>query len=68
MRKKRELILLIITIAVFIAMNYTSLDSFVTKNISPEETIIVERVIDGDTVVDTNNIHYRMLGINNKTV
>jgi micrococcal nuclease len=64
MRKKRELLLLIIAILVFIAMNYTSLNSFVTKNISPEESITVARVIDGDTVVDTNNIHYRMLGIN----
>lgn len=65
MRKKSlEFLLLLILIAVFIAMNYTSLNTFVTKNISPETTIQVSRVIDGDTVVDENNLHYRMLGIN----
>jgi hypothetical protein len=68
MKKFRELLLLLIIIVVLIAMNYTSLDSFVTKNISPETTIQIGRVIDGDTVVDMNKIHYRMLGINNKTV
>ena len=45
-------------------MNYTSLDSFIIKNLSNEETIMVERVIDGDTVVDTDGVHYRLLGIN----
>lgn len=64
MRKKRELILLLILIAVFIAMNYTPLNTLVTKNISPETTIQVSRVIDGDTVVDQNGLHYRLLGLN----
>ncbi|MCX6750245.1 MAG: hypothetical protein NTZ83_02210 [Candidatus Pacearchaeota archaeon] len=68
MRKKSlEFLLLLILIAVFIAMNYTSLDSFVTKNISPEETITVSRVIDGDTVV-VDGVSVRLLGINNKSV
>jgi micrococcal nuclease len=67
MKKGREFLFLLVIIAVFIAMNYTSLDSFVTKNISPETTIQVSRVIDGDTVVYKNgNISQsvRMLGIN----
>jgi endonuclease YncB( thermonuclease family) len=63
MRKGRELLILLILIAVFIAMNYKSFDSFVTKNIGNEETIIVERVIDGDTVV-VEGVSIRMLGIN----
>jgi endonuclease YncB( thermonuclease family) len=68
MRKKSmEFLLLLIIIAVLIAMNYTSLNTFVVKNISPESTIIVNRVIDGDTVVYKNgNISQsvRLLGIN----
>ncbi|MCX6750545.1 MAG: thermonuclease family protein [Candidatus Pacearchaeota archaeon] len=68
MRKKSlEFLLLLIIIAIFIAMNYTSLDSFVTKNISPEESITVSRVIDGDTVVYKNgeiSQSVRLLGIN----
>lgn len=67
MKKGRELLLLLILIAVFIAFNYTSLDSFVTRTFSNEETIIIDRVIDGDTVVyKTGNISQsvRLLGIN----
>jgi micrococcal nuclease len=67
MKKGRELLLLLILIGVFIAMNYTSLDSFVTKNLSNEKTIDVQRVIDGDTVVYKNgdiSQSVRLLGIN----
>jgi micrococcal nuclease len=63
MKKSKELIFLLIIIAIFIAINYTSLDSFVTKTFSNEETIIVDRVIDGDTVV-VNGSSMRLLGIN----
>jgi hypothetical protein len=39
------------------------------KTINPveyeRETIFVERVIDGDTLVDSNGVVYRLLGINN---
>jgi len=68
MRKKRELIILVIAVFVLIAFNYNFFDGWITKNFSNQETITVDRVIDGDTVVDTNKIHYRMLGINNKSV
>ena len=66
MRKKREIILLVIAILILIAMNYTFLDSFVAKTFSNEETIQVQRVIDGDTVVGEGKegMHYRLLGIN----
>jgi len=63
MKKGREIILLIIVLSVFIALNYTSLDSFIIKNLSNEETIVVDRVIDGDTVV-VNGSSFRLLGIN----
>jgi endonuclease YncB( thermonuclease family) len=64
MRKKRELVLLTIIIVVLLALNYSLIDNFLSKKLSNEKNIEIERVIDGDTVVDTNNIHYRMLGIN----
>ena len=63
MRNKKYKILLGILILVFIAINYTSLNSFLIKNLSNEEIIKVERVIDGDTVV-VNGSSFRLLGIN----
>jgi len=63
MRKKRELILLIIIIIVFILINYTSLNNLIVKNVSNEEIIKVDRVIDGDTV-EVNGSSMRLLGIN----
>ena len=68
MKKVGHVILLIIMVCVLIAFNYNSFDGWVTKNFSNQETITVQRVIDGDTVVDMDNIHYRMLGIYNKRV
>jgi endonuclease YncB( thermonuclease family) len=63
MKKGRDILLLIISILILIAMNYGYLDSFVTKKISNLELVEVERVIDGDTVVINGN-SIRMLGIN----
>jgi endonuclease YncB( thermonuclease family) len=63
MGKKRELILLIIAIVVLLALNYSSLDSFVIKKVTGLEYVEVERVIDGDTVV-VNGSSMRLLGIN----
>jgi len=64
MKKGREFFLLLLLILIFITINYTSLNGFLIKNFSNEETIIVDRVIDGDTIVDNNKMHYRLLGIN----
>jgi len=63
MKKSREIIFLLILISIFIAINYTSLNSFLVKNLSNEEIIKIERVIDGDTVV-VNGSSFRLLGIN----
>lgn len=63
MQNKKYKILLGILVLVFIAMNYTSLNNFLVKNLSNEETIKIERVIDGDTVV-VNGSSFRLLGIN----
>jgi hypothetical protein len=64
MQNRKYKILLVIMILVLIAMNYNYLNGFVTKNFSNEKEISVSRVIDGDTIVDTDGLHYRMLGIN----
>jgi micrococcal nuclease len=64
MKRIKYKIMLFLLILIFIVTNYTSLDSFVTKNLSNEESIIVGRVIDGDTIVDSDGLHYRLLGIN----
>jgi hypothetical protein len=47
-----------------LVINYSFLDSNVTKFIDEKEFTIVNRVIDGDTIVVDNNTHVRMLGIN----
>src|SRR3989344_6552922 len=63
MKKKRELIYLVILVIIGIGINYNYLDGFIIKNFSNEEYIEVERVIDGDTVV-VNGTSVRLLGIN----
>lgn len=63
MKKVWNIIWLILIILIFIIINYNSLDTFVTKTFSNEEYVIVDRVIDGDTVV-INGTSVRMLGIN----
>jgi hypothetical protein len=67
MKKGMHILWLIILVIVFLVVNYTSLNSFVVKNISPEESIIVDRVVDGDAVV-SNGTSMRLFGINNKSV
>jgi hypothetical protein len=64
MQNKKYQIYIGIIIIILIALSYSSIDSFLSKKLSNEENIQIERVIDGDTVVDVNGLHYRMLGIN----
>jgi endonuclease YncB( thermonuclease family) len=63
MKKGMHILWLIILVVVFLVVNYTPLNSFVTKEISNQETITVDRVIDGDTV-EVNGSSFRLLGIN----
>ena len=63
MQNKKYKFLLGILILILIAINYSSLDTFITKNFSNEEFVEVERVIDGDTVV-INGTSIRLLGMN----
>lgn len=63
MQNKKYKILLGILILFFITINYTPLNNLVVKNLGNEETIVIDRVIDGDTVV-VDKQSYRLLGIN----
>ena len=63
MKKTWNLIWLILVIIIFLVINYSSLDTFITKTFSNEECVIIDRIIDGDTVV-INGTSVRMLGIN----
>lgn len=63
MKKGKEFIFLLLLIAIFIYVNYNSMDSFVVKNLEGKEQVHIDRVIDGDTVV-SNKTSMRLLGIN----
>jgi micrococcal nuclease len=63
MKKEMYILLLIVTVIIFIAINYKSLDNSLGNIISNEESVIAERVIDGDTIV-VNGTSVRLLGIN----
>ncbi|MEK6906133.1 MAG: thermonuclease family protein [Nanoarchaeota archaeon] len=65
MSKKRDVLTLIISVILLIAINYNYLDDKLESYLSTSETALVERVIDGDTIVIAKNkTSVRMLGIN----
>jgi len=64
MNKKREIILLTVLIFLFIFLNYNFIDNKIKESVKNSDVKIVERVIDGDTIVLENNTHIRLLGIN----
>jgi len=64
MKKKNEKRLLVILIILFIAINYSFIDSFLTSIFNPREQVIISSVIDGDTVKINETISVRLLGIN----
>jgi len=45
-------------------MNYFWIDSYLIKEFSPKETVVVQRIIDGDTIEIENKTSVRLLGIN----
>ncbi len=63
MTKKNYIFLLISLIILLFIINYSFLDSVLTNFLNEKETIIVRRVIDGDTIV-IDNKSIRLLGIN----
>jgi len=63
MSKRNQIVLLFLLIIILIGINYQFLDSKLEEAFSEYEGGVVERVIDGDTIV-VNNISVRLLGIN----
>lgn len=64
MNKKREIILLIVLIFLLIFVNYNSTGKIIKKVATNSNVSVVERIIDGDTIVMNDNTHIRLLGIN----
>lgn len=66
MNKKREIVLLTILILLFFIINYSWIDGYLVKVFKNEdkESFIVQRVIDGDTIVVGNETRVRLFGIN----
>jgi micrococcal nuclease len=64
MNKRKEIFLLMFLVILLLGINYKFLDNQVVKFLDESDFGVVERVIDGDTVVVSNNTHVRLLGIN----
>lgn len=62
-QKDKEKLLLVFLIVILIGLNYSFLDKILSNWLINYETGIVERVIDGDTLV-VNSTSVRLLGIN----
>jgi len=61
--KKIDKLILIFLVLAIISLNYSPIDSFLEKTFYGKQEVLVERIIDGDTVEsDIGNI--RLLGIN----
>jgi len=61
--RQKNFYLLIILLVLFVSINYNFLDKFLTEKLISQNLVIVDRVIDGDTV-QANETRYRLLGIN----
>lgn len=64
MDRKREIVLLGVLILSLFVINYNFVDNAIVEFLEDSETRDVERVIDGDTIVISNDTHVRLLGIN----
>ena len=62
--KKRTISLLIILTLILFVLNYNFLNNKVENFLSTDKKVVIERVIDGDTVVTQSGEHIRLLGIN----
>ena len=63
MEKKIQILILILLISLLFIINYSFFDKEIKKFFSDSELGIVERVIDGDTIV-INGTSVRLLGVN----
>ena len=64
MQKKSQIILLIAMLFAVFIINYRFLDNALTGFFIEEEYVVVERIIDGDTIEIANKTSVRLLGIN----
>ena len=65
MKKSQDVRLLVILIILLFIINYPFLDRALTKFLNTDETVFVDRIIDGDTIEAGNrNESIRLLGIN----
>jgi len=63
MNKRKQICFLIILILILFLINYQFFDSLLVNSLDEKETEVVERVIDGDTIV-VEGKSVRLLGIN----
>jgi len=63
MKKKKEIKILILLVLLLIIINYNFLDEKIGNIFSEKETIVVKRIIDGDTI-EAKNQSIRLLGMN----
>lgn len=61
--KKRYIIILIFLVLLLFVINYRFIDDYLIEIFTTREPIIVDRVIDGDTI-ESNETSIRLLGIN----
>ncbi|MCA9487491.1 MAG: thermonuclease family protein [Nanoarchaeota archaeon] len=61
--KQKGFLILLILVLALIALNYPIINSLLEKSLDEKETGLVERIVDGDTLV-VNGEKVRMLGIN----
>jgi micrococcal nuclease len=66
MKRKNEIVLLMILILLFFTINYSWVDGYFVKVFenADKEDFNVKRIIDGDTIVVGNDTHVRLFGIN----
>jgi micrococcal nuclease len=64
MERKRGILTIAVLIGLLLILDYPLLDKLTGNFLEEKETSIVQRVIDGDTIVILNDTHVRLLGIN----
>jgi len=62
--KNKQIWFLIFLIFLLFLINYNFLDGLLENFFDESRYVVVERIIDGDTIVVENNTHVRLLGIN----
>jgi|TARA_Y100000310_G_scaffold246466_1_gene251769 hypothetical protein len=64
MRKNKEAILLVILMVLLFSVNYSFLNEKLEGFLTNQDSVFIERIIDGDTVEIENKTSIRLLGIN----